>query len=49
MHGGAPGSGAPRGNQNALKQGHFTREKKAERRRARSLLQQARKLLADLK
>lgn len=26
MHGGAPGSGAPRGNQNALKHGHYRRE-----------------------
>jgi hypothetical protein len=25
MHGGAPGSGAPKGNQNALKHGRFTR------------------------
>ena len=49
MHGGAPGSGAPLGNQNALKHGHFTREKKAERRRAQALLQQARKLLVDMK
>jgi hypothetical protein len=24
MHGGAPGSGAPLGNQNALKHGHYT-------------------------
>jgi hypothetical protein len=49
MHGGAPGSGAPLGNQNALKHGRYTREKKAERRRTRALLQQARKLLADMK
>jgi uncharacterized protein YjcR len=26
MHGGAPGSGAPRGNKNALKHGVYTRE-----------------------
>ncbi|HUL90474.1 MAG TPA: HGGxSTG domain-containing protein [Pseudolabrys sp.] len=38
MHGGAPGSGAPRGNQNARKHGLYTREAKAERRRIRSLL-----------
>jgi hypothetical protein len=49
MHGGAAGSGAPVGNRNALKHGHFTRERKAERRRTRALLQQARKLLADIK
>jgi len=49
MHGGAPGSGAPLGNRNALKYGRFTREEKAERRRTRALLQQARELLADMK
>jgi hypothetical protein len=49
MHGGAPGSGAPLGNKNALKDGHYTREKKAERRRVRELLRQARKTLADMK
>jgi len=49
MHGGAPGSGAPLGNKNALKHGLFTRERKAERRHAQALLQQARKLLADMK
>jgi hypothetical protein len=26
MHGGAPGSGAPRGNKNAIKHGLYTRE-----------------------
>ena len=31
MHGGALGSGAPRGNKNALKHGRFTREAIAER------------------
>jgi uncharacterized protein YjcR len=48
MHGGAPGSGAPPGNKNALKHGRFTREKKAERRRIRELLRQSRKTLADI-
>ena len=33
MHGGAPGSGAPRGNKNALKNGFYTREAIAERRK----------------
>jgi uncharacterized protein YjcR len=32
MHGGAPGSGAPKGNQNALKHGHFTKTAIAQRR-----------------
>ena len=49
MHGGAPGSGAPLGNKNALKHGRFTRAEKAERRRTHAILQEARKLLADMK
>ena len=49
MHGGASGSGAPLGNKNALKHGHFTREYKAGRRRVRAVLREARKLLADVK
>jgi glucans biosynthesis protein len=48
MHGGAPGSGAPLGNQNALKHGHFTRDKKTERRRISELLRQSRKMLAGM-
>jgi uncharacterized protein YjcR len=48
MHGGAPGSGAPRGNQNALKHGHYTRDAIAERRRMQELLRQSRKLLRDI-
>ena len=35
MHGGAPGSGAPRGNQNALKLGRYTRKAIARRRKQR--------------
>jgi hypothetical protein len=49
MHGGAPGSGAPRGNQNALKHGLHTREAIAERRRLRALLRQSRILIRDIK
>jgi hypothetical protein len=41
MHGGSAGSGAPRGNKNALKHGHYTREAIAERRQLRSLLRQS--------
>jgi len=48
MHGGASGSGAPHGNKNALKHGAFTREAKAERRRAQELLRQSQKLIADM-
>lgn len=49
MHGGAKGSGAPKGNQNALKNGHTTREAKAERREIRALLKQWRELQGLLK
>lgn len=41
MHGGAEGSGAPAGNQNALKHGRFTREAMAERRALRALIREA--------
>ena len=49
MHGGAPGSGAPRANQNARKHGLFTGDAIAERRRIRALLGEARKLLEEMK
>ena len=38
MHGGAKGSGAPRGNRNALKQGGYTHEERAFRKYVRELL-----------
>jgi uncharacterized protein YjcR len=49
MHGGAPGSGAPRGNQNARRHGLFTRDAIAERKQVRALLGEARKLLQEMK
>ena len=49
MHGGAPESGAPRGNQNARQHGLFTREAIAERRRIQAVLGEARKLLQAMK
>jgi uncharacterized protein YjcR len=49
MHGGAPGSGAPRGNKNALKHGRFTREAIADRERVRELVRQARRLILQIK
>jgi hypothetical protein len=49
MHGGAAGSGAPRGNQNALKQGLYTREAFAKRRQVSELLRQSRELIAKIK
>ena len=48
MHGGAAGSGAPRGNQNALKHGLHTQQAIAERRQIGELLRKSRKLLVDL-
>jgi hypothetical protein len=45
MHGGADGSGAPKGNQNALKTGLHTRESIAMRRRIRQLLKEAKDTL----
>jgi uncharacterized protein YjcR len=49
MHGGAPGSGAPRGNKNALKHGRFTREAIEERRQLRALLRESRALIQSIK
>jgi glucans biosynthesis protein len=48
MHGGAEGSGAPKGNKNALKHGLYTREALEERRRIRNLMADARKTLKEL-
>ncbi len=47
MHGGAPGSGAPRANQNARQHGLFTKDAIAGRRRIQALLGEARKLLQE--
>jgi len=49
MHGGAPGSGAPRGNQNALKHGLYTREAREEHALVQDLLRQSRVLLNRMK
>jgi hypothetical protein len=48
MHGGAPGSGAQKGNQNARRHGLFTGEAIAERRQIQALLGEARKLLQGM-
>jgi hypothetical protein len=42
MHGGAAGSGAPRGNQNALKSGLYTRQRILKRRQLRDIPREAR-------
>lgn len=49
MHGGAPGSGAPQGNRNALKHGLYTGKALAERRFVRDLLLQSRVLLRRIR
>jgi hypothetical protein len=49
MHGGTPGSGAPRGNQNARRDGLFTSNAIAERKQIRALLGEARKMLQKMK
>jgi uncharacterized protein YjcR len=49
MHGGAPKSGAPRGNQNARQHGLFTKIAIAERKQIQALLGDARKLLQAMK
>jgi glucans biosynthesis protein len=48
MHGGAKGSGAPRGNRNALKHGMYTRREIEGRRRLRMLIDEAEELLIAL-
>jgi len=49
MHGSAPGSGAPKANQNARKHGLFTRDAIAERRQIQALLGEARRFLQGMK
>jgi hypothetical protein len=49
MHGGAPGSAAPRGNQNARKHDLFTRDAIAERRQIQALLGETRRMLEEMK
>jgi hypothetical protein len=45
MHGGAAGSGAPKGNTNAVKSGFYTRAALAERKALQDLVRQSRKLI----
>jgi glucans biosynthesis protein len=46
MHGGAKGSGAPRGNRNAWRHGYWSAEAIEERRMVRELIRRARANLA---
>ena len=48
MHGGAAGSGAPIGNTNALRHGHYTAEAIARRRQLSELIRTARATLAEI-
>jgi uncharacterized protein YjcR len=48
MHGGAKGSGAPRGNQNAFKHGMYTRDTIAMRKEINALMRQARETLREV-
>jgi hypothetical protein len=48
MHGGARGSGAPRGNRNALKHGAFTKQALQQRAELRGLFRHAQKVLKEL-
>lgn len=49
MHGGAAGSGAPRGNQNARTHGFYSADAASERKRVQAILQRSRDLLRQLK
>ena len=48
MHGGASGSGAPIGNKNALRHGHYSAEAIAWRRNLAELIRQSRATVAEL-
>ena len=48
MHGGAPDSGAPTGNRNAVKYGLYTRAALEERKQLRTLMRDARKLVHSI-
>jgi len=48
MHGGAQGSGAPRGNQNALKSGLYTADSLAMRRRVMQIIRTSREIIEKI-
>jgi len=48
MHGGAEGSGAPKGNQNALKTGFYTKEAILERKLLSMMLKKYKNTLEDI-
>jgi hypothetical protein len=49
MHGGTPDTGAPLGNRNALKHGHYTQVAVDLRRRLRDLERRARQLVREMR
>lgn len=48
MHGGARGSGAPKGNQNALKHGRYSREAIVRRKKVNQVMRDLREALREL-
>jgi glucans biosynthesis protein len=48
MHGGAAGTGAPIGNKNALRHGHYTTQAIAQRRYVAALIRLSRATLTEL-
>ncbi len=48
MHGGAEGSGAPKGNKNALKNGLYTKESIEERKQLNKMIKDYKKALEEL-
>jgi len=48
MHGGADGGGAPEGNRNTLKHGHYTAEAIAQRREVAALIRACRDRLGTM-
>ena len=48
MHGGAKGSGAPKGSKNALKHGYYTKDNIAKRSEVHKLIKNCRKLSQEL-
>lgn len=48
LHGGADGSGAPKGNKNAIKSGYYTTEEKMERRNMHKILKEMRETLKEI-
>ena len=48
MHGGAAGTGAPRGNHNALKQGLYTAEERALKHHVSQLIRDSRKIIEQI-